>query len=260
VTSRRRIPWLHLYVALVLVFLFAPLAVVVLFSFHETASLTIPFEGFSLRWYRQVLDSPEVISAIVSSLQVGLTTAGIVLAIGTLAGIALARYRFRGKSALRGLLIAPAALPGLFLGIALVTFFTQVNIRLSLWTVTVGHLLYALPYFFLVAYARFTRFDPLLEEAAHDLGAGPWQTFRRVTLPLVAPTLVAGAMLVFALSWDEILITLFTIGNQNTLPLVVWSSVRHSIDPSVNAISALLLAGSLSFIFLVRRLLVETRR
>jgi spermidine/putrescine transport system permease protein len=246
-------------VALVLVFLFAPLVVVVLFSFHSTPSLTFPFRGLSLRWYRDVFASSSVQDAIVNSLRVAIVSAILVLAVGTAAALAMTRYRFRGQSPLRILLIAPAALPPLFLGIALLSFFVQNSIRLSLWTVTLGHILYTLPYFYLVANARLTRFDPALEESAHDLGAGSWATFRRVTLPLIAPTLIAGAMLVVALSWDEFLITLFTVGNENTLPLVVWSRVRHGIDPSINANSALLLAGSLSFIFFVRRLIVEPR-
>jgi ABC-type spermidine/putrescine transport system permease subunit II len=129
-----------------------------------------------------------------------------------------------------------------------------------LWTVTVGHLIYTVPYFFLVASARLQRFDYTLEEAARDLGAGPWTTFRRVTLPLIAPTLIAGALVVFSLSWDEVFITFFTIGAQNTLPLVIYSTVKQSVDPSVNAISTLLLAGSLVFVFSVRRLLVELQQ
>jgi spermidine/putrescine transport system permease protein len=251
---------LLLYTLLVFLFLFAPIAIVVLFSFNKTASLTFPFHGFSLRWYRSVFDSPLYRDAILASLRVAAITVVVVVVVGTLAGIGVTRYTFRGRGLVRVFLLFPAALPGLFVGIALLSFFVQTKVSLSLWTVTAGHLVYVLPYFFLVVTSRLQRFDYLLEEAARDLGAGPWTTFRRVTLPLIAPSLIAGALVVFSLSWDEVFITFFTIGAQNTLPLVIYSTVKQSVDPSVNAISTLLLAGSLVFVLSVRRLLVDLQQ
>ena len=183
-----------------------------------------------------------------------------VVVVGTLAALGVTRHVFRGRALVRVFLLFPAALPGLFVGIALLSFFVQTHIRLSLWTVMVGHLVYTLPYFFLVMTSRLQRFDFMLEESARDLGAGPWATFRRVTLPLIAPSLIAGALVVFSLSWDEVFISFFTIGSQNTLPLVIYSTVKQSVDPSVNAISTLLLAGSLVFVFSVRRLLVDLQQ
>jgi spermidine/putrescine transport system permease protein len=251
---------LLIYTLLVFLFLFAPIAIVVLFSFNKTASLTFPFHGFSLRWYRSVFDSPLYRDAILASLRVAAITVVVVVVVGTLAGIGVTRYAFRGRTIVRVFLLFPAALPGLFVGIALLSFFVQTKVTLSLWTVTAGHLVYVLPYFFLVVTSRLQRFDYLLEEAARDLGAGPWTTFRRVTLPLIAPSLIAGALVVFSLSWDEVFITFFTIGAQNTLPLVIYSTVKQSVDPSVNAISTLLLAGSLVFVLSVRRLLVDLQQ
>jgi spermidine/putrescine transport system permease protein len=251
---------LSLYTLLVFLFLFAPIAIVVLFSFNKTASLTFPFHGWSLRWYREVFGSDVYRSAIFASLRVGGITVLTVVVLGTLAGIGVTRYDFRGRGALRTFLLFPAALPGLFVGIALLSFFVQTKTSLSLWTVTLGHLIYTLPYFFLVVATRLQRFDYLLEEAARDLGAGPWTTFRRVTLPLIAPSLIAGALVVFSLSWDEVFITFFTIGAQNTLPLVIYSTVKQSVDPSVNAISTLLLAGSLVFVLSIRRIVVDLQQ
>ena len=242
------------------VFLFAPIAIVVLFSFNKTASLTFPFHGWSLRWYRAVFSSPLYRDAIVASLRVALITVLVVVVVGTLAGIGVTRHDFRGRGLVRFFMLFPAALPGLFLGIALLSFFVQTKVSLSLWTVTVGHLVYVVPYFFLVVVSRLQRFDYLLEEAARDLGAGPFATFRRVTLPLIAPSLIAGALVVFSLSWDEVFITFFTIGAQNTLPLVIYSTVKQSVDPSVNAISTLLLAGSLVFVLSVRRLVADLQQ
>jgi spermidine/putrescine transport system permease protein len=257
---RRKFPGLLIYTICVFAFLFAPIALVVLFSFNKTASLTFPFHGFSLRWYRDVVDSPLYRGAILASLRVALTTILTVGVIGTLAALAVTRHSFPGRRLLRVVLLTPAALPGLFIGIALLTLFVQLHVTLSLWTVTAGHIIYILPYFFLVANSRLERFDFLLEESARDLGASPWQTLRRVTLPLIAPSLIAAALVAFSLSWDEVFITFFTIGAQNTLPLIVYSTVRQSVDPSINAISTLLLAGSLVFVVSIRRFVVDLRQ
>jgi len=258
--KRRRkfqFPWLLIFTVAVFVFLFAPVLLVVLFSFNKTAALTFPFHGFSLQWYRKVLSSPTFVSAIFASLKVGIVTVLLTVTIGTLAALGVTRYSFPGRRALRTLLLLPAALPGLFMGTALLTFFLVAHVQLSLFTATVGHLVYVLPYFFLVASTRLDRFDFLLEESARDLGAGPWSTLWRVTLPIIGPSLIAGALVAFSLSWDEVMITYFTIGNQNTLPLVIYSTVKQSIDPSVNAVSTLLLAGSLIFLIGARRFIAD---
>ena len=256
--SARRQGWgLAVYTILVFAFLFVPVLMVVLFSFNRTASFTFPFHGWSLQWYRAVFSSPDYRSAIFASLKVALVTVAIVASIGTLAAIAVTRHSTRGREALRSILLVPAALPGLFLGIALLSLFIRTKTELSLGTATVGHVIYTLPYFFLVASSRLLRFDPLLEESARDLGAGWWTTFRKVTLPIIAPALIAGALVVFSLSWDEVLITFFTIGSQNTLPLLIYSKVKQASDPSINAISTLLLFGSLVFIVGVRKFVVD---
>jgi spermidine/putrescine transport system permease protein len=256
----RRNVGLLTYTILVFSFLFAPVLMVVLFSFNRTAGLTFPFHGWSVRWYQAVFSSPEYRAAIGASLKVAIATVLIVSVVGTLAAVAVTRYSFRGREALRSVLLIPAALPGLFVGIALLSLFVRTHVPLSLSTAAVGHVIYTLPYFFLVASSRLVRFDPLLEESARDLGAGPLTTFRRVTLPIIAPALIAGALVVFSLSWDEVLITFFTIGSQNTLPLLIYSRVKQAVDPSINAISTLLLTGSLVFIVAVRRFVVEIQR
>jgi len=258
---RRSGSWaLLIYTALVFAFLFAPVLMVVLFSFNRTAALTFPFEGWSLRWYRAVFASSDYRSAVAASLKVALATVAIVSVVGTLAAVAVTRYSFRGREALRSVLLVPAALPGLFVGIGLLSLYVRAHVDLSLSTAAVGHVIYTLPYFFLVASNRLLRFDPMLEESARDLGASSFKTFRKVTLPIIAPALIAGALVVFSLSWDEVLITFFTIGSQNTLPLLIYSHVRQAVDPSINAISSLLLAGSLLFIVGVRRFIVDLQQ
>jgi ABC-type spermidine/putrescine transport system permease subunit II len=165
----------------------------------------------------------------------------------------ITRYQFRLKSAVRGLFLLPLSLPGLFVGISLLSYFVSLNIKLTLGTVIIGHLIYTLPYFFLVASTRLERFDHLLEEAAQDLGCTPWETFRKVDFPIIAPSIIGAATIVFALSFDEFLITFFVIGTQNTLPMMVWSMMRRSIDPRVNAISVILILASILFLYLVSK-------
>lgn len=225
-----------------MLFLWLPLLVVVLFSLHETASLSFPFDGFSLRWYERISESPEVRAAARNSLVVATSTALVTLVLATLAAYGMSRSRSRWRAPLSLLFFLPITLPGLFIGIALLIAFSRLEYSLSLVTVTIAHLVYVFPFFFLLARAALERLDPALEEAAADLGATGWTIFRRVTLPQVWPVLVGAACLAFALSFDEFIITFFVVGPDPTLPLFIWSSLRRTIDPSINAISTLLLA------------------
>jgi ABC-type spermidine/putrescine transport system permease subunit II len=225
-----------------MLFLWLPLLVVVLFSLHTTASLSFPFDGFSLRWYERIFESPEVRAAARNSLVVATSTALVTLVLATLAAYGMSRSRSRWRAPLSLLFFLPITLPGLFIGVALLIAFSQLEYSLSLVTVTIAHLVYVFPFYFLLARAALERLDPALEEAAADLGATGWTIFRRVTLPQVWPVLVGAACLAFALSFDEFIITFFVVGPDPTLPLFIWSSLRRTIDPSINAISTLLLA------------------
>jgi spermidine/putrescine transport system permease protein len=226
-------------------FLWGPLLVVVLFSLHSTAALSFPFHGFSLRWYEEIFSSAEVRSAAENSLIVATVTAATTLVLGTLAAYGLTRTSSRARGPLALLFFLPITLPGLFIGTALLVAFARVEVTLSLATVAAAHLVYVFPFFFLIARAALDRLDPALEEAAADLGAGRWLVFRRVTLPQVWPVLVGAACLAFALSFDEFIITFFVIGPDSTLPMFIWSTLRRTIDPSINAISTLLLLFTL---------------
>jgi ABC-type spermidine/putrescine transport system permease subunit II len=241
-----------------LVFLFAPLVIVVLFSFHETRSLSFPFSGFSLRWYRQVLSSREFQDATYNSLIVGTASAVMTMLLGTLAAYGLSRLPVHLQKPVALLFFLPITLPGLFLGLALLVFFAQLKIQLSLLTVAIAHLIYVFPYYLLVAKAAIDRLDPALEETASDLGANGWMTFWRVTMPQLWPVLLGAACLAFALSFDEFVITFFVIGAESTLPMLIWSGIRRTIDPSINTVSSILLAASLllfaaAFYFTLRR-------
>jgi spermidine/putrescine transport system permease protein len=250
VTGTRRSPATGAFTIAGLIFLWAPLLLVALFSFHSTGSLTFPFEGFSTRWYDEVFSNEVIRTAAENSLVVATSTALITALLGTLAAYGLTRTSSRLRGPLSLLFFLPITLPGLFIGIALLVSFSRVEWSLSLVTVTIAHLVYVFPFFFLVARAALERLDPALEETAADLGAGRWTVFRRVTLPQVWPVLVGAACLAFALSFDEFVITFFVIGPDSTLPLYIWSGLRRTIDPSINAISTLLL-GFTMLLFVV---------
>lgn len=256
--STQKSPFTTLAAGLSLLFLFAPIMIVVLFSFHEARSLSFPFTGFSLRWYRQVLSSAEFLDAASNSLIVGLVSAGVTLLLGTMAAYGLTRVSLHLQRPLALLFFLPITLPGLFLGLALLVFFAQLEIPLSIATVVVGHLIYVFPYYLLIAKAALDRLDPALEETAADLGANPWTVFWRVTMPQMWAVLVGAASLAFALSFDEFVITFFIIGSESTLPMFIWSGIRRTIDPSINTVSTLLLAATLllftiAFFFTIAR-------
>lgn len=240
-----------------LLFLYVPLVVVVLFSFHNTGSLSLPFTGFSLRWYRFVLSDPGFRSALENSLFVAAWTSAVTLVLGTLASFGLARTRSRLRGPLALLFFLPITLPGLFIGLAMLVFFVRTNLNLSLTTVVIAHCVYVFPYFLLIAIAALERLDPALEEAAADLGANGWLRFWRVTMPQIWPLLAGATCLAFALSFDEFVITFFVIGPDGTLPLYIWSQLRRTVDPSINVVSTLLMTVTLvlwlaAFLFALR--------
>jgi spermidine/putrescine transport system permease protein len=224
-----------------LAFLLLPLGIVVLFSFHSTASLSFPFEGFSLRWYEETFASADVRSAVRNSLVVAGASALLTLPLGTLAAYGLSRSSSRWRGPIAFLFFLPIMLPGLFVGLALLVFFGELRVTLSLLTVVIAHVLYVLPFFVLLARAALDRTDAGMEEAAADLGASRWGVFRRVTLPQVRPVLLAATALAFALSFDEFIITFFVVGPDSTIPLFIWGSLRRTTDPSINTVSSLLM-------------------
>jgi spermidine/putrescine transport system permease protein len=250
-----RIPWLMIYSLIVILYLFFPIIIIALFSFNNSPAVSFPIRGFSLRWYVDVLGSPTFLSALKNTLIVAVITTIICEVIGLLAALAITRYKFRLKPLVRGLFLVPLSMPGLFIGLSLLSYFVSLNIHLSIATVVVGHLIYTLPYFFLVTTTRLERFDRLLEEAAQDLGCTPWQTFWKVNFPIIAPSIIGAALIVFALSFDEFLITFFVIGTESTLPMLVWSMLRRSIDPRVNAISVMLIISSMILLFFMSKVI-----
>jgi ABC-type spermidine/putrescine transport system permease subunit II len=224
-----------------MLFLYAPIAVIALFSFHSTASLSFPFEGFSTKWYSGLFSSSDFMQSLKSSLIVASSTAVLTTILGTLSALALMRIGGRFKTAFGFLNFAPIALPGLFLGIALVILFSIMGLQRSLLTVTIGHTLFTLPFFVESVRSRLQYFDLSFEEAARDLGATPLMTFRLVTIPIIGPTIIGAAILTVALSLDEFLITVFVSGNDTTLPVMILSMMRRAATPMINAASVFML-------------------
>ena len=234
-----------LVTAAALLFLFVPLGVVVLFSFHSTGGLTLPFEGFSLRWYEDVFGDDVFLEALGNSFVLGIATAVITIGLGTAAAYGIARSDTRLSLPVQALLIAPVLLPGLFIGAALLSFLSRIDVQPSLLTVLVGHVVFAFPFVFILLKTAIDRLDVSLEEVARDLGAVPWQVFRKVTLPQISPVLIGAAALAFMLSFDEFLITFFVIGNEQTLPTFIFGRLRRTVDPGINVASTMFLVVTL---------------
>lgn len=237
---------LKLTVWLILGFLLAPIAIIVLFSFHASPALSFPFQGLSLRWYAELLGNAQLGNALLKSLVIATATAVICLIIGAAAALAWLRVGARTRLALEILWLTPIALPGLFVGVSLLVLFAQTGFQLSTITIIIGHVVIALPVLILTMRARLALFDPSLEEAARDLGANQLQVFWKVTLPLIMPTLLAAAILAFAVSFDEFIVTVFVAGTETTLPMYVWSMMRRTVTPLINAVSTLALAISIA--------------
>jgi spermidine/putrescine transport system permease protein len=248
------------HAALVYIFLYAPIAILVVFSFNASRQ-TAFWAGFTLDWYRRLLGNAALFHAVRNSLLVAASATVLAVLVGTPAALVLARHSFREKSfrgqrATQALLYLPVIIPEVVLGAALVTFFGAAGLRLSIATVVIAHVVFSVSYVAIVVRARLAGLDPALEEAARDLGAGPFETFRRVTLPLAAPGILAGALLVFTLSIDDYVITSFVAGvGATTLPLHIYSMLKVGVTPEVNAVSTLLLAGTVVLIVAAHRLL-----
>jgi spermidine/putrescine transport system permease protein len=246
--------FLRLHSWLIYLFLYAPIAILVLFSFNKT-SQTAVWQGFTLQWYGSLAHNELILTAVRNSLIVGAAATLIATVFGTLVALALGRYEFRGKGLTRNLLYLPIIIPEIVVGAALVTFFGVVGLRLSLTTVVIAHVVFSVSYVAIVVRARLSGFDRSLEEAALDLGARPLQTFWRVTLPLILPGIVSGALLVFTVSIDDYVITSFVAGvGATTLPLQIYSMLKVGVTPEVNAVSTLLLILTIVLIAVAQRL------
>jgi spermidine/putrescine transport system permease protein len=249
----RRSPLLWAAAVAVYAFLYVPLIVVVVFSFNDS-KLSAEWVGFTTGWYRKLFGNEEMLAAAVNSLVIAFVAAGLATVLGTMAGIAMHRYRSR---VLPFMVLTPIAMPEILLGVALLIFFisTAGAESLSLATVIVAHTTFCIGFVAIIVRARLAGMDESIFEAARDLGASPWQTFRLVTLPLIRPGIVAGALMAFTLSIDDFVITFFTAGaGVPTLPLTIYTMIKIAVTPEVNALSTLLMLITLSMIAIASRI------
>mgnify|MGYP001066805128 FL=1 len=241
-------------------FIYAPILLIVMFSFNANPVNMMIWDGFTLDWYRTIfgfskkltesalyLDSTnQLYDAVKNSLLIASTTTMIATVFGTAIALAVARFRFRLKGFYRALMFLPMIMPDIILGIALLIFFVNVKIELSVFTIVIGHCTFLISYVFIVVSARIADMDETLEEASADLGANGWQTFYRVTMPVILPGIVGGALLAFIISMDDLVITYFISGvDSTTLPVFIYGMLRRGIKPEINAIAAIILLSSM---------------
>lgn len=238
-------------------FLYAPLLVTALFSFNESAVQTWPVSSLSLHWYRELWENGPLKSAALYSLRISLTTVVVGVVFGTYFAVLLDRYVKRGRGVLLAALAVPVVLPGVVLGISLLVVFRFATIQPGFWTIVIGHATFVTPIIMFVVLTRLRTLDPSLEQASFDLGAGRLQTFWHVTLPSVRIALLAGALLGFTVSFDEIIVTFFLAGVDVTLPVFVWNQLRFGFTPEVNAIFTVFGVVSLTLIILATKLLTR---
>lgn len=231
--------WLRIYTFFAYLFIYIPILILIIFSFN-TMKLNIRWEGFTLTWYSILFRDQDIIRATRNTLIIALISTLVATVIGTLAALAMQRYRFPGYAASETLMYIPIVIPEVVMGISLLVFFVMIHLTLGLVTITLAHIAFNIPFVALVVRARLHGYDNAIDEAAMDLGANEMMTFWRVTLPTILPGVLSGAMLALTLSLDDYVITYFTAGpGSTTLPLRVFSMVRFMVTPEVNALSTL---------------------
>lgn len=250
--------------AAVFLFIYLPLGVVVLYAFHDATIVAWPFRPFTFRWFAALTQDRALIDSAIASLKLSFMATFIALGVGVPGAFALDRLSFPGKAAFERLVLLPLILPGVITGVALLTFFSFIGLSLSSgfpiipgWPVVLGHGAALTSVVVTQVYARLRRFDRVLEEASQDLYANEWLTFWHVTLPVIRSAVLGSALLVFTLSLDEIAVTFFLIGRQNTIPLQIWGLLRRGITPEVNAAATIVFALSVCVIVLWARLTRE---
>jgi putative spermidine/putrescine transport system permease protein len=250
---------LAVWTTLIIVFLFTPVVIIIVYAFNSSNVQGWPIDGLSTKWFDVAFGNPEMRQALWLSIRAGALATTIALLLGTSAAFALHRFRFFGREAVSLLLVLPIALPGIVTGMSLNSFFQFWGISLSYWTIVIGHATFCIVIVFNNVIARLRRTQSSLVEASMDLGADGWQTFRYVTLPVLSTALVSGGLLAFALSFDEVIVTTFTAGSQNTLPIWIFGNIRIGQQlPQVNVAVLLVLAITVVPIILAQRLMRDT--
>jgi spermidine/putrescine transport system permease protein len=235
---------LTIYTWLIIIWLCLPIGVMILFGFNNThGRYNNSWQGFTFKWYGRLFQIQDLTSAMRNSLVIALLTMLIAGAIGTMVGLALGRYRFRGAGATNLVMFAAISSPEIVMGASLLSLFVTLNVPLGFVTILISHVMFSVSFVAVTVRARVMTLDPALEEAARDLGAGTWATFRYVTFPMIFPGVLAGALLAFALSIDDFVITSFNAGGTMTFPLWIWGATKVGLPPQVNVMGTLIFAG-----------------
>ncbi|MBU8879280.1 ABC transporter permease subunit [Bacillus sp. FJAT-29790] len=247
------------YASFIYSFLYVPIVILVVYSFNDS-KLNAVWKGFTFEWYAKLWTNSSILQATKISLTVGLISTVIATMLGTLVAVGMYRYRFRGKGIIDAMLYVPLVMSEIVMGIALLAFFSMVEIPLGMGTLLIAHITFSIPFVVVVVNARLKGFDQSIEEASRDLGASEWQTFRLITLPILGPAIAASAMLAFTVSIDDVIVSFFVAGPASTtLPLQIFSMVRHGVTPEINALSTLMLAVTLTFVIIAQRLQMRKR-
>src|SRR5437764_5104462 len=250
------------WAALVVLFLWLPLVLICVYAFNSSNIQSWPIAGFTTKWFHEAWHNQDARDALLLSLKAAVLATGVALLLGTSAAAALSRFRFFGRDAVTFLLVLPLALPGVVTGIALNSFFANnpvLTISPSLWTIVIGHTTFCIVVVYNNVVARMRRTQSSLTEASMDLGADGWQTFRYVTFPVISTSLIAGALLAFALSFDEVIVTTFTAGAQNTLPIWILGNLRLGQQlPQVNVVVFFIIAMTVIPVWIAQRLTRDT--
>ncbi len=257
--QKGRAPFLTAYAVLFNIFLYTPILLLVLFSFNESQEVGFPFHGPTLKWFEVALEDNAALEALSTSLTVALVAVGTSVVLGTLAALYLARHKSIWRNVSLTVIGSPLLLPPVILGIAIIIGLNAVNVERGLWTIILGHIVLTLPIVTLLVLSRLEGLDGNQELAAMDLGARPWRTVLRIALPQALPGIIGAAMIAFAVSMDEFILTFLVTGYQTTLPLYIYSSIRYSLTPELTAISSLMLTASFILV-LVGALITLGRR
>jgi spermidine/putrescine transport system permease protein len=244
-TGQRLLGW---WTALVMVFFYLPIVILVGYSFNSSR-LNIVWESFTFRWYAAIFQDAVLVASLWNSLYVALVTTVLAVVLGTGGAWLLFRYRFPGVRLLSTLVFIPMIIPEVIMGVSLLIFFVAMQLELGYTTIIISHVTFCFPFVMVAVQARLAGLDPALEEAAQDLGATPWQAFRKILVPYLAPAIVSGALMSFTLSLDELIVTYFTASaGTRTLPLEIFGRVKKGLDPTLNAISTVFILSTVMLV------------
>ena len=238
---KKKWKWSNLYLAIMILLMYFPLVMVVIFSFNESR-LSANFTGFSLKWYATLANDRDLKEALFNSILLGVLSCGISAVIGTLGAVGMARVKYKTKGMMEYLSTIPIMIPEIILGMVFLVFFSMLNLPFGMTTLVIAHTTFCIPYIFMMVKARLVGIDKSLEEAARDLGAGPIRTFFDITMPLIAPAGFSGSLLAFAMSFDDVVISIFVNGPRlNTLPVKVYAQLKTGVTPEINALCTIIL-------------------